>query len=104
MRAKLTTKQAEMLACYGIDGEPADLLDYAGRLGWYNRERVIDTLHRKGLLDRDGVTVAGFQAIGDHEGARRRAMLDGPDPDEAREDAYERAWDEAREREQERGQ
>jgi hypothetical protein len=40
------------------DGEPTDYVDYflrsgSSALGWVNRERVIATLVRKGLLDDD---------------------------------------------------
>lgn len=46
------------------DGDPTDYADFADRggsaLGWRNRERVLDALIRKGLLNDDlKVTEAG---------------------------------------------
>lgn len=62
---KLTEKQRAMLTSFAQDGEAADLYDFdsAGTLGWRNRERVIDALHRKGLLNEDGITPAGREAL-----------------------------------------
>ena len=58
---KLTPRQLEMLKSYAEDGEATDYanFDNAGTLAWCNRERIIDALHRKGMLDADGITEAG---------------------------------------------
>lgn len=56
----LTKKQATMLRDYCRDGEASDLGDFDGKLGWHNRERVIEALHRKGLLNEDGPTPLGI--------------------------------------------
>jgi hypothetical protein len=64
----LTPRQFEMLRDYGRDGEATDYSEYhdaaGAALGWRNRERVIDALHRKGLLDQDGVTAIGREVLG----------------------------------------
>ena len=61
----MTPKQREMLLSFHRDGEATDLCDFDGPLGWRNRERVIDALVRKGLLDKDlHVTAAGLVALG----------------------------------------
>lgn len=62
----MTPKQREMLLSFHRDGEATDFCDFydAGTLAWRNRERVIDALHRKGLLNADGVTEAGRAALG----------------------------------------
>ena len=63
----LSGKQREMLISFERDGEAADFADFVGRapsaLARGNRERVIDALRRKGLLDDDGITVTGGKAI-----------------------------------------
>jgi hypothetical protein len=51
------------------DGEPTDYAYFADRsghpLGWCNRERVLDALIRKGLLDADlQPTDAGRSLLG----------------------------------------
>jgi hypothetical protein len=67
----LTARQMQMLKDFGRDGEATDYCDYHGRagaaLGWRNRERVIDALYRKGLLDADGITEAGRQVLHEAE-------------------------------------
>jgi len=57
----MTPKQRDTLIAFERDGEAADLYDFdrGGTLAWRNRERVIDALRRKGLLDDNGVTAAG---------------------------------------------
>ncbi len=60
----MTRKQREMLLAYAEDGEAADIYEFGcSTLAWRNRERVIEALHRKGLLDEDGVTEAGRAAL-----------------------------------------
>lgn len=68
-RKRISTKQREMLIAFKNDGEAADLYDFdsAGTLGWRNRERVIDALHRSGLLDNNGITAAGLAAIDEQQ-------------------------------------
>jgi hypothetical protein len=65
--AALSPRQREMLKSYADGNEPTDYAifwDAAGAaLGWRNRERVIEALHRKGLLDADGITPAGREAL-----------------------------------------
>jgi len=62
----VTPRQREMLRAFHEDGEATDFADYdnCGTLAWLNRERVIDALRRKGLLDDDGVTDAGRKVLG----------------------------------------
>lgn len=55
----LSPKQLEMLRDFDRDFEATDICAFNGKLGWHNRERVINALHRKGLLDENGVTEAG---------------------------------------------
>lgn len=57
--ALLTPKQIEMLKSFERDFEATDICDFDGPLGWHNRERVIDSLRRRLLLDDDGITPAG---------------------------------------------
>jgi hypothetical protein len=61
----MTPTQLRMLIdC--ADGEPTDFADYckAGTLAWRNRERVLDALIRKGLLDDNlKVTEKGRQYL-----------------------------------------
>lgn len=68
MEDDMTPKQREMLISFERDGEATDICDFydAGSLFWRNRERVIDALHRKGLLDEDGITEAGRAALTDN--------------------------------------
>lgn len=65
MAKKLSDKQIEMLRDFERDGEASDLsaFDGADHLGWHNRERCITSLHKRGLLDRDGLTDAGRAAL-----------------------------------------
>jgi hypothetical protein len=64
---KITTRQIEMLRSFERDGEATDYCAFydtgAGALAWRNRERVIDALHRRGLLNDDGLTNAGRQVL-----------------------------------------
>jgi hypothetical protein len=65
----LSSKQVQMLLDFANDGEATDIcdFDYNGpslALAWRNRERVIDSLRTKGLLNDDGITEAGKIAIG----------------------------------------
>jgi hypothetical protein len=63
---KLSPKAIEMLRSFYEDGEATDLCDFDGAsaLGWGNRERVIDALIRRGLLDKDAaITDAGRQLV-----------------------------------------
>lgn len=55
-----------MLRSVDRDGEATDFADFdnAGTLAWRNRERVIDALRRKRLLDDDmKLTDAGRAAL-----------------------------------------
>lgn len=49
----ITPKQLTMLRDFARDGEASDYGDFSdgGTLAWKNRERVIDALIRKGLLN-----------------------------------------------------
>ncbi len=51
----LTKPQWRMLQDLDRDNEPTDYADFvgAGTLAWRNRERVIEALIRKGLIDED---------------------------------------------------
>lgn len=60
---RLTKKQLEMLRAFEQDLEATDIADFNGPLGWHNRERCIDSLHRRGLLDENGITPAGRAAL-----------------------------------------
>jgi hypothetical protein len=62
---KLSPKQLTMLRDFERDGEASDIYDFdtAGTLGWRNRERVIDALFRRGVLNADGITEAGRAAL-----------------------------------------
>jgi len=60
---KLSAKQIEMLESYADANEATDLADFHGHLGWHNRENCINALRNRGLLDDDGVTVAGAEAL-----------------------------------------
>lgn len=67
-KQRISEKQREMLRDFDRDGEATDICAYDwrasfGHLAWKNRERVIDALRRKGLLDNDGITEAGRAAI-----------------------------------------
>jgi hypothetical protein len=64
-RKRLTDRQLEMLRDYEDGNEATDFAEFdsAGTLAWRNRERVIDALHRKGLLDADGITTYGRAAL-----------------------------------------
>lgn len=64
MSATLTKRQRDMLRDLDRDGEATDYASFADRapggLAWRNRERVIDALHRKDLIDGDlALTPAG---------------------------------------------
>jgi hypothetical protein len=66
----LSTAQRRMLRDIARDGEPTDFADFAyrannsGGLGWHNRERVLDALQRKGLIDDDlALTPAGKEVL-----------------------------------------
>lgn len=63
----ITPKQLEMLRSYSDSNEPTEYADFADAagpaFGWLNRERVICALHRKGLLDADGITDAGRKTL-----------------------------------------
>lgn len=56
----LTARQIEMLRSLERDNEATDYCAFydtgAGALAWRNRERVIEALHRRGLLTEDGIT------------------------------------------------
>ena len=62
----LSPRQRQMLRDLA-DGEATDYADFADRapygLAWRNRERVIDALHRKGLIDGDLRLTAAGQAV-----------------------------------------
>lgn len=60
----MTPRQLEMLKSLDNDGEPTDYAEFAdaagSALGWRNRERVLEALMRKRLIDDDlKVTEAG---------------------------------------------
>jgi hypothetical protein len=64
----ITKAQHEALKAYASDLEAPDYAEYADRagsaLGWLNRERVITSLIRKGLIDADQkITDAGREAV-----------------------------------------
>jgi len=61
--AKLSDKQLEMLASFEDGNEPTDIADFNGTLGWHNRERCIESLHKRGMLDGDGLTDLGRTAL-----------------------------------------
>jgi len=67
----LTTRQREMLTDFARDLEATDFDSYISHtrvpshLAWRNRESVIEALHRKGLLDADGITDAGRRVLGE---------------------------------------
>jgi hypothetical protein len=66
MSKSLSPKQLETLRAYARDAEPLDLYDYttSGSLAWHNRERTIESLKRRGLLDDDQrITDAGRAAL-----------------------------------------
>jgi hypothetical protein len=63
----ITPRQREMLVSFERDGEATDFanFDSAGTLAWRNRERVIDALIRKGMIDdNQKLTDAGRAALG----------------------------------------
>lgn len=64
---KLTEKQKIALRDYADGREHPDLDDFygpAGALAWRNRERVIEALQRKGLIDQHQIiTDAGRAAL-----------------------------------------
>jgi hypothetical protein len=54
----ISPAQLRMLKDCAVDGEPTDYADFflrsgSSALGWRNRERVIEALIRKDLLDSD---------------------------------------------------
>lgn len=65
----LSPKQRETLkSIYVRADDPPDLYDFvtSGTLAWHNRERVLDALKRRGLLDGDGaVTDTGVRLVED---------------------------------------
>lgn len=68
MDASISKAQGTALAAYADGYEAPDYADFADRagptLGWINRERVIDALMRKGLIDEDQrITDAGRAAL-----------------------------------------
>lgn len=65
---KLSKRQHQMLVDIYANCEPTDFAEYADRadaLGWRNRERVLDALSRKGLLENDDIklTEAGMRLV-----------------------------------------
>ena len=62
----ITARQREMLLSFERDGEATDFDCFAGpvALAWANRERVIEALWRRKLLDEGGITAAGKAALG----------------------------------------
>lgn len=61
----VTTRQLEMLRDYADSNEATDFADFdsAGTLAWRNRERVIDALHKRKMLDADGITLLGKMTL-----------------------------------------
>lgn len=63
----ITSKQMQALRDYAEGREHPDFDDYygsAGALAWLNRERVIDALMRRGLIDADQkITQAGIDLL-----------------------------------------
>ena len=49
----LSQKQLAMLKAFATDGEASDIADFDGPAGFHNRERVINSLIRRGLLTDD---------------------------------------------------
>jgi hypothetical protein len=49
----LSEKQLETLKAFATDGEAPDIADFDGPAGFHNRERVIKSLIRRGLLTDD---------------------------------------------------
>lgn len=73
--AKLSAKQIQALRDYAEGYEQPDLDDFygaAGALAFRNRERVIDALKRRGLVDAGGITQAGRDIL-----AGRQVDTDG---------------------------
>ena len=67
---KLTAKQMQALRDYGEGYEQPDFDDFygaAGALAFRNRERVIDALKRRGLIDANGITQAGRDVLADRQ-------------------------------------
>lgn len=65
---KLTKAQRDALVAYANDMEAPDYAEYSDRagaaLGWRNRERVIEALIRKGLIDAEQhITETGRAAL-----------------------------------------
>jgi hypothetical protein len=79
---KITTRQIEMLRSFERDGEATDYCAFydtgAGTLAWRNRERVIEALHRRGLLNDDGITEAGRQVLRTTPPSRPRLPTPAP--------------------------
>ncbi len=64
----LTKAQREALKSYEADFEAPDYAEYSDRagpaLGWLNRERVINALVRKGMIDAElKITELGRAAL-----------------------------------------
>jgi hypothetical protein len=70
MARALTQRQLEMLRDYADSNEPTDFDAYVrttatpANIAWRNRERVIDALHSRALVDADGITDDGKAALG----------------------------------------
>lgn len=69
MPKPLTLRQLEMLRDYEHNGDATDFDEYVRttatppNIAWRNRERVIDALHRRELVDANGITARGLAAL-----------------------------------------
>ena len=83
---KITTRQIEMLRSFERDGEATDYCAFydtgAGTLAWRNRERVIEALHRRGLLNDHGITNAGRQVLLEAQEVKLLGRKGGSDDDD----------------------
>lgn len=70
---RLTARQYEMLRDFAVDKEATDFDSYIthtrvpSHLAWANRERVIEALMSRGLLDADGITDKGRRVLMERE-------------------------------------
>lgn len=60
---QISEKQRQALRDYSEGYEHPSLDDFEGALAFRNRERVIDALRRRGLVDDCGITDAGRAAL-----------------------------------------
>ena len=65
---RLSSEQRRVLAHYANDDGPGEswaqmLTNAADKLAWYRHERTITSLERRGLIDVNGITEAGREAL-----------------------------------------